>query len=44
MKWNNGKYVLFADANKKLIGFTSFVPSQLEVIDVGIVDQMAYLK
>lgn len=42
-EWNNTRYVLFADANKKLIGCTSFVPSQIKIVDVGVVDQTAYV-
>lgn len=44
MEWNNSRFVLFADANKTLIGFTSFVPSQLKVVDVGIVEQTTYVN
>lgn len=42
-EWNNPRYLSFADVNRKLIGCTSFVPSQLKVIDVGTVDQIAYV-
>lgn len=44
MEWNNTLCLSFADANKKLIGCTSFVPSLLKVVDVGTVDQTAYVN
>lgn len=43
-EWNNTRCVSFADANKKLIGCTSFVPSQLKIVDVGTVEQTAYVN
>lgn len=43
-EWNNSRYILYTDANKKPIGYTSFVPSQLKIVDVGIVEQTAYVK
>ncbi len=42
-EWNNPRYIIFADANKKLVAFTQLVPSSLKVIDVGTVDQTAYV-
>lgn len=43
-EWNNTICLSFADANKKLIGCTSFVPSQLQVVDVGTVEQTSYVN
>lgn len=42
-EWNNARYIMFADANKKLIAYTQIIPSSIKIVDVGTVDQTAYV-
>jgi len=42
-EWNNKRYILFADSNKKLIGYTTIVPYQLKIVDVGMIERRVYI-
>jgi hypothetical protein len=42
-EWNKPRLVVFSDKDKNIIGYTSIVPSQLKIIDVGVVDQTVYI-
>ncbi len=41
-EWNKARYVVFAD-DDKILGYTSIVPSQLEIVDLGIIDKTIYV-
>jgi len=40
--FNETKYLLLFDADKKLIGYTTVIPSQTKIIDVGTLDITGY--
>lgn len=42
-EWNNKRYILFADSDKKLIGYTTIIPSQLKIVDVGMIERTVYV-
>ena len=42
LAWNNMRYGLFADGDSTPIAYTQFVPSQVKVVNIGVVEETYY--